>query len=314
MSTFSIRPTTAQLTFPSLFLTDAWLDIFGGDAARYGVFDKGEEPIAVFAVYHGLKMGRRFLITPPLTPHCALSIHQRSQKPSSTQTLLKKVQMAMIDFFAADGADVIDIQLPTSMVDTQEFLWAHYEVQPRYTYQLDLRSDDEALWQQLSTSKRQNINKAIKDELLVRMSSDTMEISALMQKTFDSTGGTYHRQELEAILDSDALADNRYAIITEVDGRTSSVVLVVHDKHNAYYLLGGYDRDNGHDGSGSLGMWRAIEEAKRRECLTFDFLGSMIPEVERYTRGFGGVLTPFYNLRKRSKMAEVFMKLTGRGE
>jgi endo-alpha-1,4-polygalactosaminidase (GH114 family) len=45
-------------------------------------------------------------------------------------------------------------------------------------------------------------------------------------------------------------------------------------------------------------MWKSILKAKQMNLKIFDFEGSMLPNVERYFREFGGNLVPYYSCEK----------------
>jgi hypothetical protein len=55
-------------------------------------------------------------------------------------------------------------------------------------------------------------------------------------------------------------------------------------------------------------MYNSIEYAKQIKMPVFDFEGSMLPEVEKYFRDFGGVLTPYYTINKANRIIEIILK------
>ena len=55
-------------------------------------------------------------------------------------------------------------------------------------------------------------------------------------------------------------------------------------------------------------MWEAIKFAKKLGIKYFDFEGSMVPQIERYFRGFGGKLTPYYRINKAKLPLEILLK------
>nr|HPR68216.1 methicillin resistance protein [Kiritimatiellia bacterium] len=62
-----------------------------------------------------------------------------------------------------------------------------------------------------------------------------------------------------------------------------------------------------------LAVWEAIRHAKEAGLETFDFEGSVIPPIERFFRGFGGRLTPYYTVNKGWRPLETAMKFLRRG-
>lgn len=55
-------------------------------------------------------------------------------------------------------------------------------------------------------------------------------------------------------------------------------------------------------------MLRITKHAKNLGLKYFDFERSMIPQIERYFRGFGGQLTPYYRINKAKLPFEILLK------
>jgi hypothetical protein len=71
----------------------------------------------------------------------------------------------------------------------------------------------------------------------------------------------------------------------------------------AHYIAGGSHPEKRQSGAMSLLIWRAIEWAAQQGCHTFDFEGSMIPQVETLFRAFGGKQKPFFRITKTKNRA-----------
>ena len=56
-------------------------------------------------------------------------------------------------------------------------------------------------------------------------------------------------------------------------------------------------------------MAAAIQAAQERGLKTFDFEGSSIPPIERFFRGFGGQLTPYFSIHKAWLPVELALHL-----
>ncbi len=61
-----------------------------------------------------------------------------------------------------------------------------------------------------------------------------------------------------------------------------------------------------------LAMWSAILKAKELGLKIFDFEGSVIPPIEGYFHGLGGVLKPVFGVHKAWLPLEMALKLRGR--
>ena len=117
---------------------------------------------------------------------------------------------------------------------------------------------------------------------------------------------------MDRLLNTEALRDNRAFYLCSLKGEALAASLVVWDNQRTYYLIGGYDAENAHQGAGTLNLWHAIKDAKARGNRLFDFEGSMIPEVERYFRGFGGELKTFFSVEKKNWLGEIATRIKGK--
>ena len=82
----------------------------------------------------------------------------------------------------------------------------------------------------------------------------------------------------------------------------------MHDSQTAYYLLGGYQAEERHHGAGALAVFEAIQHCREIGLKTFDFEGSVIPAIEKYFRGFGGQLKPYFSVNKAWLPLEMALK------
>jgi len=61
-----------------------------------------------------------------------------------------------------------------------------------------------------------------------------------------------------------------------------------------------------------MAIVEAIKHSKELGISKFDFEGSMLPEVEKYFRGFGGNLVPYYSINKAKLPIEIALKFVKR--
>ena len=103
--------------------------------------------------------------------------------------------------------------------------------------------------------------------------------------------------------------NNSFSFISFQNDKPIAIVFCVYDKNTAYYLLGDYDRKKSHHGAGALTMWETIKYSKGLGLRSFDFEGFMVSQIERYFRGFGGTLIPYYRINKAKLPLEILLKL-----
>ena len=297
----------------TLFNGRDWLALFGDRMQALGLFDEGGElagGLSLYQVRHlGLKMIRRAPFTPIYGPFLAL----KAQNPVAVLEERRKALECMAAHLERANPAICMLPLDRGIQDALPFFWSGYKVVPNYTYLLDLAASPEEMLKNMSAERRKNIAKAGRDGLRTGASAGMEEVRDLVLATFERQGKFVDRESLEAILFRYANPANSFAYTTYRDDRPIAACFVVHDARTAYYLLGGYSAEERHHGAGAAAMFAAIKHAKEIGLATFDFEGSVIPAIERYFRGFGGRIQPYYTVNKAWLPIELGLKFMRRG-
>jgi len=219
---------------------------------------------------------------------------------------------AMAALLAQESPAMLSFSLAREVQDALPFYWRKFKVIPGYTYLLDLSSTIGEIEANMASVRRRNLSKASRDGLSVRRIADLSVVHDLVLATFDRQDVRISRHYIERILFDFANEFNSFAFATYRDNTPIACTFVVHDRVTAYYLLGGYTAGEKHHGAGPLAMFAAIMHAKGLGLAAFDFEGSMIPTIERYFRGFGGRLTPYFTVNKAWLPIEIVLKFIKR--
>ena len=185
-------------------------------------------------------------------------------------------------------------------------------LQLEYTYHIDLTKTEDTLLANLSSEKRKSLNKAKTDALEVVRETDMEKVKQVILKTFSRKQITKNKIYFDKILFDFANEKNAIAFVAYQNQKAIAATFCVYDSQRAYYLFGGYDSEFKHHGAGVSCMWQSILLAKQMGLQIFDFEGSMLPEVEKYFREFGGTLTPYYVTYKASTPLKLILKLNKR--
>ena len=296
------------LSYGSLFNTSRWTGIFGARIRRYGIYNDGGELIGGFIVHCERKFGLSVYRNPPFTPSIGPFLKVEATNPVAIMDVWKKALSLMAEQIERLGFSVVSIALDKNVIDTQPFIWKKNKVVPEYTYVLDLSKDLDDIIGEMSSERRKNVNKGLKDGLAVRRVSNYREIKSLVNKTFARQDMKIDQYYIDKVLFEFADDSNSFAFYAVSGDDPIACCFCLHDRHTAYYLLGGYDSERRHHGAGALSMWEAIKNAKSLGLRHFDFEGSMIPPIETYFRGFGGRLTPYYRINKGLLPIEILLK------
>jgi lipid II:glycine glycyltransferase (peptidoglycan interpeptide bridge formation enzyme) len=104
----------------------------------------------------------------------------------------------------------------------------------------------------------------------------------------------------------EAAGHGKYLEARDPEGNVHSCAYFVYDEQVCYYLLGASDSRFRSSGAQSLVLWEGIQFAAQHSKV-FDFEGSMVEGIENFFRQFGGVCTPYYEIRKSTFLDEVLL-------
>ncbi len=293
----------------SVFNLPEWLAIYDEALLVNGIFNDNHDLIGTFFLFKSKRSGLTYIITPPYSPHIGLCYVNPAQSQSNSLTFDKDVITLLKDHLITLKAKLLTIALPFTVTDTQPFYWDKFKVVPNYTYRLGLNKTEEELFNNLTSEKRKSIKRAEKDNIVIEKCSDYKIVKALIEKTFSRKDKSVSEKYLQKILFQFSNEQNSFAFVAYKDGKPSATTFCIHYNGTSYYLFGGYDEANKHHGSGVSCMWQSILHAKKIGITTFDFEGSMLQEVEKYFREFGGEMVPYYTVNKAWLPIEVLLKL-----
>lgn len=298
--------------YGTVFHGPEWTDLFKGRLTRLGVFDKSGALVGGFQIRRDRKFGATFMRDPVLAPQCGPFFRIEARNPVAAMEAQREILDAMAEYLGARSHAFVSLSLSKDVRDTLPFVWRKFKVVPRYTYLVDLAQSPDEILRGMSTTRRHNVSKAVKDGVTARLTSDAAAAGELIRVSFERNGVPGAIPDALAIVTRFSGGPHSYTC-TAYDGEVPiATTFILHDRHTAYYLLGGYKADQKHQGAGALAMKTAIDHARELGLRTFDFEGSMIPAIERYFRGFGGRLTPYFTVNKAWLPLEMAMKLIRR--
>lgn len=276
----------------TVFHKSFWLEASGKSFVIYGYF-RGNELYAGIPLSYRVKFGIRMAHQPLLTPYSGVLYKERDAKYVSKLSAEKEASRKIAQRLKSDF-HLVRFYFSPGPVDLQPFIWEGFSPGIMYTYIIQLDKSSEDIWKAMEDNVRNHIRKARKDGITVIQSDDFDQTLNLVEKTFarqntkvryKSTASSYNQVLRKRSQCKSFLAKDK-------DGDYIAAAYIVWDNSRSYYILGGYDSEKSHSGALALALWEAIEFTKQELSLEeFDFEGSMIPQVERFFRGFGGQLT-----------------------
>jgi hypothetical protein len=249
----------------------------------------------------------KLLSHPAFNQHCALWRKRSASNPAKAVGEAKKLHAALAAYvLEQDG--MVHLAFPPEETDLQPWAWNGFKVVAQWTYRIDLAQGVEAIRAGYEAEQRNGIKKSRSTGAECVLTTDADRVLACVRSTFARKGKGLDEQVASAMLQGFLTTGSGFAFVTMEKGRDSAAAFCAHDATTAYYLLGGVDKAHASGGAGAMSVDACVEHAHALGLRTFDFEGSMLPEVERYFRTFGGTPTPYFTVNRAAFLTEVALK------
>ncbi len=301
------RQWCAQRSDIPIFMTPAWLDAAsGGGGWDVALVGQPNDLLGFMPWFHKRKLGFRILTMPPLTPYLGPWLHYPDgQKQPARLAFEKKVTEALIAQLPA--SDRFVQYFHPDMTNWLPFQWAGFNQTTRYTYILPDLSNIDAVHADMQGNIRREIKKA--EQGLTVTPADSVDLLFAMLRNDMATKGEpllfdlAHMQRVFHV----AHAAGRASVFQARDekGVVAGSIMIVWDDRSAYYLAGACRPEFKTTGVMSLLLWQGISHSAT-VTKAFNFEGSIREPIERFFRAFGGIQTPYHEIRRTdSKVLKV---------
>ncbi len=299
--------------YGGVFNSSAWLSIYGSGLKVYGIFDKGDALVGIFNLYFDKIKIFSILKNPPFSPTISLVFKNPSSNIAKKHSFDKSVYKLIVDFISGLSKTINTFTMPMGCTDMQPFIWDNYKAIPNYTYHLDIENTSaDDIFKKFSPERRNDIKKAVKDGVECKLTQDYSIVKDMVQHTFNRKEKALNEDLVDHILSKFANDSNSFAFVSYLNSKPIAASFIIYDQQIAHYLLGGYDPSNKHQGAGALAVQNAINHSLELGIPIFDFEGSMLPEVEKYFRAFGGEMKTMYSISKAKLPMEIALKFMDR--
>jgi len=176
----------------------------------------------------------------------------------------------------------------------------------KYTFQIDLTGDEEALFSQMKSKTRYNIRIAQKHDVKVIEDNSSEAFNEYLKLTFETVkrqkfyahDRDYHRKMWQALHPAGIV----HLLAAIYQGKTLVSWMVFIFNNVLYYPYGASSREHRNVMASNLMMWEAIRFGKKMGCHTFDLWGCLGPDpnpkdpwygFHRFKLGYGPKLVEF---------------------
>ena len=190
--------------------------------------------------------------------------------------------------------------------DWLPFHWKNFIQTTKYSYTIEGLDDLEKVLSGFVADYRNN--KLKKANQLVSLSYDRSleEFYTVSKMSFDRQKMSFpisfdFVKKYDAVLEKHQSRKIFFAV--DKAGQIHSVVYLIWDERSAYFLIAGDDPKLRSSGASIFLVWEAIQFTKNTLGLDcFDFLGSMIPSIEKVRRNFGARQKPYFEIKKYNSL------------
>mgnify|MGYP002407453003 CR=1 FL=1 len=151
------------------------------------VIYKGDKILALFPLFVGKKTILNMVMSPPFSfsPYLGPIINFEfiDLKQDKKESLLNSMTQEVSSEIKKFSPDYMRIKVTPGFSDIRSFKWEGYNIDPYYTYIIDLNHNLDELWNNLKKSCRKDI-RAVEDKLILKKSQDFSELYKLVKSRY----------------------------------------------------------------------------------------------------------------------------------
>ncbi|MFC4439930.1 lipid II:glycine glycyltransferase FemX [Halostagnicola sp. GCM10023398] len=188
--------------------------------------------------------------------------------------------------------------------DVRPFVWSEYDVEPGYTYVVDLDASEDDLLDRFSGDARNNIRNADEDAYVIEEgdNDDVERIVEQVANRYENQGRSFQLNPDFARAAHERLPDGAIRpYVCRADGEFVGGILVVESQTTRYRWQGGVKPDTGIDlPINDLLDWHVMRDGLRNGLDYYDLVGAGVPSINRYKAKFNPRLETNYTITSGS--------------
>lgn len=244
---------------------------------------------------------------PKLTPQLGVVLFNPDKKQKYCSVLSKEMDITEELINNLPKFKQFNYNFSYNYTNFLPFIWNGFDVNIKYTYVIEDLTDLEKVYSNFDYNVKSMIKRANKNNLKLTDEFGIKEFYEINKKTFD-------RQNIEMPYTLDFLMEldntlnekgnSKIFFALNDNNEIIAGAYILYDDNCAYYLMGGADPEFRNTGAQTFLIWESIKFAST-VSKKFDFEGSMIREIEKPFRRFGGTQKIIYNVYKSDKITEI---------
>lgn len=283
-----------------LFFQPWWLDMLCGkkDWNVAISLDKGGKPSGILPYLKSKTKGITILSNPPFSPYLGVRFFypENMKNRSSRYSFENKVMDQLIQQLPRD-VHYMDLNFHPDFDNWYPFYFKGYKQSLRYTYILENISDQEKIFRAFSQNLKRQLKQA-EGKVSISKSQDSTALYSALRNSLNKQKikVPVSAAKLEEIAKALEKRNCGEILIAKNDqSKILASMLLAWDKQQAYCLVLGMNDTREQNNAVKLLLSNSIKRAAKR-VDNYNFEGSMITNVERVFRSFGGKRTGYYRI------------------
>jgi hypothetical protein len=267
----------------------------------------GEQLVGVVPLFLKKSYGARFIMSPPpMTgiPYQGLVMDGSFDrlKQHKKEQMLGSLSDHLIEEVEAYRPTMVVVSNPPDFHDLRQFRWKGYDLDPTYTYRVDLNRPLPDIWNGFSKARRQSIKSAAHSGLSMIKGGDISSLYTMLEERYLEQGyasPVISRDYLKDVCD--AYPEN-VILYTVQDGETmSGSVLITRYKDVKVWM--GTTRSSNH--SNEFLIWNVLQEAKNEGYDSCEFIGANTRNLCAFKSQFNPSLAMYFRITKQNALGRL---------
>ncbi|WP_265107957.1 lipid II:glycine glycyltransferase FemX [Halosolutus halophilus] len=269
---------------------------------------KGQEAVGLFPIFEYSKGPITGVFSPaPRSWSCYLGpsvLNVAKLKRRKADRRIRRFLDGCLEWIDEEISPLYTKFVAAEFEDVRPFVWNEYDVEPEYTYVVDLEGSEDDLLDRFSGDARSNVRNADDDVYAIEEGdvADVARIIEQVQRRYENQGRSFHLSAAFAQSVYEALPDGSIRpYVCRVDGDFLGGILVVESDRTRYRWQGGVKPDADVDVAiNDLLDWHVMRDGLRTGLERYDLVGAGVPSINRYKAKFNPRLETNYTITSGS--------------
>lgn len=273
---------------------------------------KGQEPVGLVPLFEGSKGPLRTVVSPPYGPEVFylghVMLHSEGVKERRRERTNRRFVDGCVDWIRTHlEPDLINLRTLDRETDLRSFRNRGFDIDPYYTYVVELDRSSDDLVAGFSRDARSNVRNTDESryEIEIEGKAACRRINRAVARRFEEQGMEYPVTESFAADLYERLPDGTVRpYVCRVDGEFAGGVVALAHGDTVYRWMGG-TKTRGDVPANDLLDWRIMVDGIERGEARYDLVGANSSRLSKYKSKFGGELTAYHRVLWRSRRARL---------